>query len=304
MVFTLRLDLPQRDEGDIAAALACSVVAYLTHAEADRAVLVVYGATGEVLDGLPHSRLVTEATSALGRRRVTVVESLYVGAGRWWSYTCELPTCCPSDGTPINSEGCSAVAAAATYAGRVVLPNREAVEKILEPEESSTGAGMAQALVRADEALAARITDQRSLEAVRAETRALLADAVDHEPVLSADAAARLIVGLEDVVIRDECCEWADSERAQSARRLWVQLARRATQGYDVVPLAMVGWFAWREGDSTLARIAVERCLRDDPEYSLALLLRDALDSAVNPAIVPMPVPPPVGRKRSGKRRR
>lgn len=302
VVFTMRLDLPPPDEGDIGTRLARSVGAYLAHAKADQAVLVVYGDSGEAPDGLPHSRLIDEAESALERRRIEVMDALYVGAGRWWSYSCDQPTCCPVDGTPINTDGCSTVAATATYAGMVALPNREAVEKILEPEGFLAGAGMAQALTRADEALAARITDQRSLEAVRVETRALLADAVDAEPVLSDDAAARLIVGLEDIVIRDECCEWTDTERAQPAQRLWVQLARRTAPGYDVVPLVMVGWFAWRDGDSTLARIAVERCLRSDPDYGLARLLEEALNSAVNPAT--MVSRPPAGRRTRARKRR
>jgi len=302
VVFTMRLDLPQPGEGDIATPLAQSVGDYLAHAKADQAVLVVYGDTGDVLDGLPHSGFIEAATRALVRRRIAVIEALYVGAGRWWSYTCDLPTCCPSEGTPITTDGCSTVAATATYAGMVALPNREAVEKILEPEGFLAGAGMAQALARADEALTAQVIDRRSIEVLRAETRALLTDAVDSEPVLSDDAAARLIVGIEDIVVRDECCEWAGTERARPAQRLWVQLARRAAPGYDIVPLALVGWFAWRDGDSTLARIAVDRCLRSDPGYSLARLLQEALDFAVNPAALSTKLP--AKRTRSRKRRR
>lgn len=286
VVFTMRLDLPQADEGDIAPALGRSVAAYLAHAKAQQAVLVVYGDTGDVLDGLPHSLLIDETTSALRRQRIELIEGLYVGAGRWWSYTCHVPTCCPSDGTPVPTGGCSTVAATATYAGMVALPNREAVEKTLEPIGFLAGEGMAQALDRADEELAARITDQRSLGVIRAESRGLLTAAVDTERVLSDDDAARLIVGLEDIVVRDECCEWTETERAEPAQRLWVQLARRAAPGYDVVPLAMVGWFAWQAGDATLARMAVERCLRSHPDYSLARLLQTALDSAVNPAVI------------------
>lgn len=303
VVFTMRLDLPQTDEGGVAGAFARNVSAYLTHAEADSAILVVYGASGRVPAGLPYSRLVDETARALRQAEIEILDALYVGSGRWWSYSCAVPECCPIKGRPLPTDGSSTVAATATYAGLVALPNREAVEKILEPIGFPAAQRMAQALARADEAHAARITDQASFEVVRAESRALLADAVDREPVLSDDAAARLIVGLEDIVVRDECCEWTDSERAQSAQRLWVQLARRAAPGYEIVPLAMVGWFAWQDGDSTLARIAVKRCLRGDPEYSLALLLRDALDSAVNPATVPMPAPTR-GGKRPGKRRR
>lgn len=303
VVFTMRLDLPPTDERSVAGALARNIAAYLTHAEAEQAVLVVYCESGRGPDGLPCSRLVDAACRALRRSEVEILDALYVGAGRWWSYTCAAPECCPIEGHPMSTDGNSTVAATAIYAGLVALPNREAVEKILEPVGFPAAKAMAQALGRADEALAARINDQSSLDVVRAESRALLTAAVDTEPALPDDDAARLIVGLEDVVVRDECCEWTDTERAPAAQRLWVQLARRAAPGYDVVPLAMVGWFAWRGGDSTLARIAVDRCLRSDPQYSLALLLGEALDSAVNPAAM-IARPPPKSRTRARKRRR
>lgn len=300
--FTMRLDLPQADDGDIAAPLARSVAAYLVHAGADQAVLVVYGDVGDVLDGLPQPRLIGETTTALQRRGVEVVEALYVGAGRWWSYLCNRPTCCPSEGTPIPVGGCSTVVATATYAGLVALPNRAAVERSLDPVGVPAANGMTQALAEAEQGLAARITDEASLEVVRAESRAMLTAAVNTGPVLSDDVAARLIVGLEDIAVRDECCEWTETERGMPAQQLWVQLARRAVPEHAVVPLVMVAWFAWRAGDATLARVAVERCLLNDPAYSLAILLRDALDSAVDPATLVAPVP--TERERAARRRR
>lgn len=290
VVFTMRLDLPT-DEADLIRPCSRSVAAYLAQAEAGQAVLVAYGDGGRAGAALPQAALVDMTCKALRRRGIEIIDAVYVGAGRWWSYTCMVPACCPTEGRPVVSDGSSAVAATATYAGLVALPNREAVEKMLEPVGFLAGQGMAQALARADETLAARIADEPGLVEVRSVTTALLTEAVDSEQVLPDDAAARLIVGIEDIVVRDECCEWAGTQRAPAALRLWVQLARRSTPGYDVVPLVMVAWFAWHGGDATLARIAVERCLRSDPDYSLAKLLQEALDSAVNPAAM--------GRQRS-----
>ena len=293
VAFTMRLDLPPDDDEGCEAA-AC-VAAYLAHAQAEQAVLLVYGETGDVLDGLPRRRLVDASTDALAQRRIEVVEALYVAAGRWWSYTCANPVCCPSAGTRVPPSGWSAVAAEATYAGLVAQPNREALERGLEPIGFVAAKGMARALARAEVALAERVAGEPGRAAVRAESLRLLRAAADTEEALSDDAAARLILAIDDVAVRDGCCDWAETGLAEAGLRLWTQLARRAVPPHDAAPLCMVGWFAWHTGKSTLARIAVERCLRSDPAYDFGVLLLAALDGAVNPAAL---------RRRTRRRRR
>jgi hypothetical protein len=293
LVFTMRLDLPPTDlppDGQVSVANA--VARYLSHARADDAVLVVYGDTGEVLDGLPHRDLIRCAGQSLAARRIHVKDALYVAAGRWWSYSCDDPTCCPSEGTPVRADGCSPVAAAATYAGLVALPDRAAVERMLEPVGFLAARGMQQAIARIDKQLSVSITESGCVEAVRAESLRLLSAAVDDGAALSDDEAARLLVGLDDIAVRDACCEWACGDRGQRALSLWVQLARRAVPPYDTVPLFLAGWFAWHSGNATLARVAVNRCLATNPAYSFALLLRQALDGAVNPAELAVATPP------------
>ena len=52
--------------------------------------------------------------------------------GRFWSYLCDAPECCPPEGKSYEIVG-SAVAAAATVAGCVALPDRGAVVRSLAP---------------------------------------------------------------------------------------------------------------------------------------------------------------------------
>ena len=57
-------------------------------------------------------------------------------------------------------------------------------------------------------------------------------------------------------------------------------------------PASLLAFTAWQCGDGTLANIAIERALADTPGYSMALLLREALDSAAPPSMATPPMTP------------
>ena len=313
LVLTMRLDLPMA--GESPGALADGIAARVAHAGGEVVVLVVFAefapssgarpAGGASPTGvartpdraavpvgrdpdLPHDGLVTATTAALRGCGIQTSEAVYASVGRWWSYTCVNPACCPPEGTPVDV--CSPVAAAATYAGLVALPSREALADSLQPV-SGDRSGMLAELRAAARDLAG------GSAAVRPESLRLLTDAVGTECELSDRAASRLVVGLADVGIRDACCEWALTSRREAARRLWTGLARLAPPPYDAAPLCLVGWFAYLDGDATLAGMAVERCLRSDPAYSLALLLQKALDGAMDPAVLRRCLGAPAGSR-------
>ena len=44
---------------------------------------------------------------------------------------------------------------------------------------------------------------------------------------------------------------------------------------------SLLAFAAWRAGNGPLASVALERALRCDPDYSLALLIRDAMFSGL-----------------------
>ena len=87
---TLRFDLPFADDGTEAA--ADEVAGRLAHDGAGSMVLVVYtDAAGE----RPREALVRAVIDAAELHGITVMEALLVRAGRWSSYTCCAPDCCP-----------------------------------------------------------------------------------------------------------------------------------------------------------------------------------------------------------------
>ena len=49
---------------------------------------------------------------------------------------------------------------------------------------------------------------------------------------------------------------------------------------------------AWQAGDGALANVALDRALADNPRYSMALLLREVLDSGAPPSLARLPMTP------------
>jgi hypothetical protein len=75
-------------------------------------------------------------------------------------------------------------------------------------------------------------------------------------------------------------------------RRLWTDLVRRAQPGYVAAPASLLAFVAWQAGDGALANIALDRALADAPGYSMALLIREALDAAMPPSQAVLPMTP------------
>lgn len=78
-----------------------TAVEWLTAARVVRAaVIIAYSGTAGDLDGLA-----AMTAAALNVRadaaHLPVLDTLRVIDGRWWSYECDDPSCCPPEGTPI-----------------------------------------------------------------------------------------------------------------------------------------------------------------------------------------------------------
>jgi hypothetical protein len=100
---------------------------------------------------------------------------------------------------------------------------------------------------------------------------------------LSSWRAARLLTGLADIGARDRCCQWTSGEHGSAALSLWTELVRVSPTPYAAAPATLLGYVAWQQGFGALANIAVQRALADDPDYSLALLIDQALADGLDP---------------------
>jgi hypothetical protein len=108
----------------------------------------------------------------------------------------------------------------------------------------------------------------------------------------SGPSAAWLIVALREVRVRDDAWARMDPEHRAAHLRLWSHLTRLARPGYVAAPAALLAFVAWQDGNGALANIALDRALLDNPRYSMARLLREALDSGAPPSLARVPMTP------------
>lgn len=314
---TMRFDLPGPE---LHGRLAQEVVARLIHDKAVWAAALIYTDQSPTTAGLPRRDLAELIETRWQDSGITTRDVLVVAANRWWSYRCDLPRCCPREGTPVVVTPASdVVAAESVLSGRAVLPSRVELVRSLEPVlppgtpgstrmvtasgtplETAPGAAPGTAAGRTPhpvaepaEAFAAAEQQQREdlaargSAAVRQDALALWREVLDRygSPPASVDQrqAAQLVVGLDDVGVRDEVLtEVLDREEPLFA--LLQDLVRRSPAPRDADVCTLLGTVAALRGDGGLANVALDRALRSDPDHSLARLIRVAVDGQLPPA--------------------
>src|SRR6266851_32197 len=102
-----RYDLPDPPDPDLAADIAEHAVTVLRRQRLAMAIAVGYGSGTAVT---PVTDVVSRALRDAG---IAVQDVLRVEGGRYWSYLCADPQCCPPDGVPFSTSGHPASAALA-----------------------------------------------------------------------------------------------------------------------------------------------------------------------------------------------
>jgi hypothetical protein len=172
----------------------------------------------------------------------------------------------------------------------VALPDRAALVAVLDPEVDSKRAALTPLLEREEDAAVAAVLEARRGNWERSVKRALFAaaraaDAADR-PLPTDAETARFGVALGAIEVRDAVWMAIDDGRLDG-RELWRHLARRLPAPYDAPALFLYGWGAWRRGEGALARVAGERAVQSDRNYSAADLLLAALSHGLDPRRMP-----------------
>ena len=281
VTFAARHDLPRPDDGDLRW-MAPIVAAQELH----QAALIGYGPPGRV------TRTLDALSAALGEAGVPVLEALRVTGGRWWSYRCAQPRCCPPEGRPCPPRD-GPIAANAVYRGQVALPSRQALVDQVAAVTGESRAEMAAATERARARLAGLPADQPDGRAVRRAGRAAVRDAERRHRAgrpSTADEIAWLGVLLADTVVLDDALDRSDGQDWRIG--LWTDALRRVEPEFVAGPGCLLAYTAWRAGRGALARVAVDRALLADPGHRTATLLDALLAAGIGPDAVTALVPP------------
>jgi hypothetical protein len=287
---TLRFDLPQRATPDAApsdsapseSVLADLLVGQLRRGGAEQAVVVVLTEGGDA--PMPRRELATALNSSLRRARIGVRDLLCVRGGRWWSYLCEEPECCPPEGRPVPESAPDALVAAMVVEGRVVHAGRDELAATVAAAPRDDEATWLRCFADAEKQHRQRAVPAIARHTVLGEIETAVRARAEASSHLPDEDAARFCVALTELELRDACLRWLDGPLADGAESLWRELVRAAVPPYAAAPATLLGLHAYARGDGTLAQICLGRALADDPVYTLALLVREGLDGGIPPA--------------------
>jgi hypothetical protein len=305
IAFAARDDLPA-DGGPPAPEAVRALVDVVARQRCDGVLLVGFGEEERV------TPVIWTVGDALAQANVEIREALRADGGRYWSYLCTNPSCCPPEGTAYDPTT-SPVAAAWTVAGRAVLRDRQEYEAQLQPIVGE----LREEVHRHTEAATQRLFDLVADAADESHARAALvaagtraiAEALDttlrgEQP--TPEQVAWLSVLLMDVAVRDVA--WllilSAGDEPEPHRALWQHLLRTVDTDLLAPAATLFALAAWRCGDGGIARIALERALDVDPDYRVAGMLAGAIARGLPPSAMDTLSPSASARRRRGGRRR
>jgi hypothetical protein len=289
-----RYDLPDPPDPAAAAGITEHAAAVLRQRELPLVIVVGYG-PGPLVTPLADALI-----PALRRRELTLHEMVRTEHGRYWSYLCSEPGCCPPEGVPFDI-GAHPATAAMAEAGLTPFPDRDALAGTLAPVAGEAAESMSAAADRAGER-AARLVERAGRQGSPG-FRRLISDqgrravreaiaAYRDGRAIGDDQFAWLALTLAEMRVRDDAWARMDPAHNRAHLRLWTDLVRHADPGQVAPAASLLAFTAWQAGDGALASIAVERALAADPGYSMAELLRDIVDAGVPPSEARLPMTP------------
>ena len=137
-----RYDLPDPPDANLAGDIAAHAIAVLARQQVGLVIAVGYGPGALVT---PVAELFRAGLHSTG---IVLHDLVRVEDGRYWSYVCDNPRCCPAEGVPFDALAHPA-AAALTTAGIPAYPDRASLSRSLAPVSGPAANSMSQATRRA-----------------------------------------------------------------------------------------------------------------------------------------------------------
>lgn len=297
---TQRMDLPEPVRVE---EVAEALVRHLRKDAAEAALLVGYEDTaGESLT------LIDALSEQLVARDVSVRDRIVVHGGRWRSLDCDQPSCCPPEGRPLPLAAEVPFAVAEFIGvGSAPLRDREALAGQVEPGPAADEVAQ---LLRRERPEPTSLTDSAGRDRLAhtwarlLTTRPGLVTPADAAVALQSLADIRTRDGITWLLIPDSLdravlpadtqalvrrvaiirAARGSNDAAPSigdVKARLITLCQHATDEHAAPVLTVLATCSWWHGDGALARVALDRALRCDPEYRLARLLRLMIDEGI-----------------------
>ncbi|MBW9211540.1 DUF4192 domain-containing protein [Mumia sp. zg.B53] len=295
--FRLRVDLPPPEAAELA---ADQLVGYLLRQDPDAVALIAYADT-DLDEG---ARALTDAMTRLLRADgVHVTDAVRYDGTRYYSYSCQDPTCCPREGVPCDVSS-SPLLAEAVFRGHEVLSDRDDLVRRFAPVSGRALEEAQRATEREVQGLGrvgAHGAAQRDAETVRrglARVLPVVDAALGAGPGgpatggggsgsghrLVPDDVAALSVWTSLVVVRDVLWSRITPANALASLTMWREVAVSAVAPFQAAPLTLAAFAAWLAGDGAQAQCALDRVAEVAPRYSMAALVQQALTECLDPA--------------------
>jgi hypothetical protein len=241
-------------------------------------IVVLTESPGEAQD-LPGRPLAQQVRDELGALDIPVAEAMLIRDGRWFSYLCSNPECCPPEGTVVAGSAQDRVLAELAFAGEAPLAGRHDIEAQVAREDGIR----AHAVEAAVDALLAG-GPPPGYDPVGALRSAFQAVRSGGQP--EPQVVALCLLSLPDCTVRDACLHPYDGDDGEVALRLWCALTRLAPESLVAAPACLAAFVALCYGRGALANSAIDRALKDCPDHSFARLLAHMAAHGATPRLM------------------
>lgn len=272
----MRIDFPKNPPEGSYQLLA----SHLKRDNSEGALIVAY----EPTDSLAGPEVLHNVADAVASLDIPIRELMLVRNNHWRSLLCSDDKCCPPEGNQIEEFANSRIAAEQVASGKV-LPFSDSeglthsISATILAKDLNWSAQVVGFRVDPD------VNNLNELQRDGAESILLLADFYSQNGFCKDyDLMARVLGRLSDIQVRDFALGCHTDQSINSYWAMWRDLLRIAPPKF-VAPVACVfASIAYENGEGALAHRALDRAIEDDPEYSLARLLRRVFSSGWPPS--------------------
>ena len=272
----MRIDFPKNPPEGSYQLLA----SHLKRDNSEGALIVAY----EPANSLAGPEVLHNVADAVASLDIPIRELMLVRNNHWRSLLCNDDKCCPPEGNQIEEFVNSRIAAEQVASGKV-LPFSDSeglthsISATILAKDINWNAQVVGFRVDPD------ANNLNELQRDGAESILLLADFYSQNGFCKDyDLMARVLGRLSDIQVRDFALGCHTDQTINSYWAMWRDLLRIAPPKF-VAPVASVfASIAYENGEGALAHRALDRAIEDDPEYSLARLLRRIFSSGWPPS--------------------